>query len=498
VSDIAHRVDLTESSFPLLTEELGQTVLVPNIRGRESREERNQPQLYYCHNVVPKDRGIGSVGFISVLAAVPSVTTFSEPRVIFSSSRNRIYLALTTDGNIYSSALSASPVWQRVSSTQNFVGRGIAIGTVNGISYIYFSNLGAFTCLESNNSLVSAPLTGINLANSLGVVASSGYLVVYTEDALAWSSTVDPTDFTPSDITGAGGANVSEIEGKITFCLPNSTGFIIYTETNSVSATFSGNKRFPFKFKAIDNSKGAENIEFAAYEANSAEHFVYSKAGLQSLNSRRATTLLPELTDFLSGKVFEDFDEDTDSFVITELTSSMLKKLKLIASRYLVISYGVTTYTHALIYDISLKKMGKLKITHVDVFEYINDQEETAKESVAFLLASGEVKLLDSSSTATSSGVAIFGKFQYIRNRLLELSHVKVQTVKSTDTFSITDLVSLDGDTVSSKVLGTIGTLAAKYRKYYFRTFGINHTLVLKGKFNLFTLALSFKSRGKR
>ena len=87
----------------------------------------------------------------------------------------------------------------------------------------------------------------------------------------------------------------------------------------------------------------------------------------------------------------------------------MLKKVKLVASRYLVISYGVFEFTHAIIYDLALKRLGKVKITHADVFEYVGEQTEASKESIAFLLGTGEVKTLDFSATADASGVLVLG-----------------------------------------------------------------------------------------
>jgi len=89
------------------------------------------------------------------------------------------------------------------------------------------------------------------------------------------------------------------------------------------------------------------------------------------MSSQKAQIVLPEITDFLAGKVFEDFDEVTKELSLTELTATMKKKTKFISSRYLIVSYGITEFTHALIYDIALERLGKLKIAHVDCFEYL-------------------------------------------------------------------------------------------------------------------------------
>lgn len=497
MTQIEHRIDLTISDFPLLTRDMGQSVLVSNIRSADTKEQPALPQLYYCHNVMPTKEGIKSVGYSEVIAAAdPAVTTFDEPRTIFSTNRNRVYLATTTDGELYVVELGASS-WTLLPTVSGIVGKQITIGTVNGISYILFDGVGCYAYNDSTNQLDSVTLIGLTISSILGVVASSGYLIAYDTNSVAWSSTIDPTDFTPSDITGAGGGSIQEIEGKITFCLANSTGFIIHTETNSVSAVYSGNASYPFKYRNIENSKGSATLEFAAYENNAGKHFVYSKAGMQEMDARRASVVLPELTDFLAGKVFEDFDEIANTFTETELSSPMLKKIKLIASRYLIISYGITEYTHALIYDIALSKMGKVKITHVDVFEYMDAQQETAKESIAFLLKNGQVKTLDFSTTSTNSnGVAILGKYQYVRRRMMTLSTVEVEDVEIIDTFSITNLSSIDGKTITATKAGFLLNSASGYREYGFESIGKNHSLVFSGKFNLSTAIVSFFVNG--
>jgi hypothetical protein len=76
---------------------------------------------------------------------------------------------------------------------------------------------------------------------------------------------------------------------------------------------YTGNKQYPFKFKSVDDSKGAVSLDTVAYEANSADHYTYTKGGLQTVNSRKTEIFLPHFTDFLAGKVLEDFDEATNT-----------------------------------------------------------------------------------------------------------------------------------------------------------------------------------------
>jgi len=492
-----YTLSIKDITFPLLSEQQPRTIIGGSDKTRPGSIEA--PGAYYCHNVMPSIDGLESVGYLSTIPApAPAVVTFSDVRVIYGNVRTRLYLGFTSDGDIYV-IKSGTSVWLKLASTTATPVNDITVGTVNGVSYIYYKSVGCYIYNEATDTIDSIALTGINLVNTIGVVASSGHLICYTVFDMAWSSTIDPTDFVPSTVTGAGGGSVSNLGGEIVFALANSLGVIFYTETNNVSGAYTGNTQYPFKLREVASSKGGISLDLVAYEANSVSQFSYSKAGVQSITSQKADLILPEATDFLAGKRFEDFDEGTTDFTVTDLTTTMLKKVKFIASRYLVISYGITEFTHALVYDVTLKRLGKLKVTHVDCFEYVGAQVEVSKESIAFLLETGEVKVLDfSSPSVTSNGVVIFGKLQFTRNRMTTLQGVEIENVETASTFSITDLASLNGKTTSSKAAGTLVSSVDNMRKYAFHTTAKTHSLLLIGKFSLSTLFITYTLNGRR
>lgn len=502
-----YSIDLRNTFFTLLSEQQARTVIGSEVGKAPALEDK--PRLSYCHNVMPSLYGLDSIGYLSIIPAapLPPNLTFVDVRIAYGDAKSRIHLGWDNEGNVY--ALTAgSTTWVAIPATTpatggvSFSPEEVTIGTVNGISYIFYSKIGAFTFNESTLQLDAVTLTGLNIPDTLGVVGSSGYLVAYTSQAIAWSSTLDPTDFIPSEVSGAGGGNVAGIAGAILFCTANPLGILIYTAANIVAATFTGNQRFPFKFRPVQSSKGGIALDLVAYEAEASEQFVYTKAGLQTVTSQGAETLLPEVTDFLSGRRFEDFDEVTKTFQVTDLaaTATMQKKIKLIASRYLVISYGLpssSTYTHALIYDIVLNKLGKIKRNHVDVFEYIGMQTEIAKETVAFVLSTGEVEILDFSATNSGTGVVILGKLQARRTRLLNLLGIEVENVDLGDTLTVTSEVSLDGKS-TSLTDATLKSEVANLRTYSIRSTGLNHSIMLIGKFNLTTLLITYTIAGRR
>lgn len=502
-----YRIDLQDRVFPMLSEQQGRTVI--GSTAGEAPSKDNQPGVAYCHNVMPSSYGFDSVGFLNVVPAFPLIPAggvFSDVRIAYGDAKTRLYLAWDSFGNVYS-LLTGSTAWIAVPSVSpfppggSFTGDLVTIGTVNGVSYIFYAGIGAFNYNEVTNVLDAVTLTGLTIADVLGVVASSGYLIAYTSQAIAWSSTIDPKDFVPSTVTGAGGGNVAGIAGAILFCASNTLGVIIYTLANAIAGTYTGNTQFPFKFREIEDSKGGINLDRIAYEANSRAQFVYSKAGIQELTSQRAKTILPEVTDFLAGKRFEDFNETTKLYEITTLlaTETMSKKMKYVASRYLVISYGLpsTGFTHALVFDTSLGKLGKLRITHVDVFEYVGAQTEIAKESLAFVLSTGEVKVVDFSTKSTSSGVLILGKLQATRSRLTGLLGVEVENIPTSFPLTLDSQTSLDGKTFTT-VAGTARTTVDNLREYFFRASAKSHSLVLIGAFNAVTVQIRYKVEGRR
>tara|TARA_R110000772_G_scaffold68760_1_gene152349 strand:+ start:3566 stop:5083 length:1518 start_codon:yes stop_codon:yes gene_type:complete len=500
-----YKIDLRDSLFPMLSEQQTRTTI--GASDGESPTKEDKPGVAYCHNVMPSAYGFDSIGYKSVVAAatLPVGLSLTDVRVAFGNARSRLHLGWDTEGGVYA-LLDNTTAWLALPATvpatggAGFSAEAVTTGTVNGVSYIFYSGIGAFTYNEATNQLDNVILTGISIPVTLGVVASSGYLIAYTDSAIAWSSTLVPTDFVPSSVTGAGGGNVAGIAGDILFCTANTLGVLVYTAANTIAGTYTGNTQFPFKFREVDNSKGGVSLDRVAYEANSSEQFVFSKAGLQAMSSRAAKHILPDVTDFLAGRRFEDYNEVTKQYEVTDLapTATMLKKIKYVASRYLVISYGITSFTHALVLDTALSKLGKLRLTHTDCFEYVSDQTEIAKESLAFMLGTGEVQVVDFSTGAASSGVLILGKIQFVRSHMITLLGVELENVETGSSLTVEDQAALDGKNFTN-VTGTLTAASAgDLREYVFRSSAKNHSLVFTGKFNLVTAQVRYSVTGRR
>jgi hypothetical protein len=354
---------------------------------------------------------------------------------------------------------------------------------------------------------VGSKLVSINAGVSITIdqlATAAGTITVVASPlaaGVAWSSTIDPTDFTPSLITGAGGGSVEGARGAITLLVAHTLGFIVYTTNNAVAAIFSNNARYPFTFREILSSGGLASQNLIGYDANSGNHYAYTTSGLQLIATSATQTIFPEVTDFIAGKLFEDFEEATNTFIRVVLTSTMQKALAVVADRYLVISYGISSLTHALVYDLSQKRFGKVRIPHVGVMEYSianTGITETPKQSIGFLQSDGTLKLLDFGAyAANSSGVIALGKYQYVRQRMLQMNEVNVENVFNTSTFVALLLTSLDGKSVSTtETLQQIGG-SAEFMQFGAAAVGLNHSLVFKGNFQLESLVLNFSIHGK-
>lgn len=354
------------------------------------------------------------------------------------------------------------------------------------------------------NTVVQSIDSSTTFTLSNAAVASTTETSEFAEVAssVAWSSTIDPTDFTPSLVTGAGGGSVESARGAITCCVAHIQGFIVYTTNNAVVAVYSGNSRYPFNFREIVASGGLSVITNVTFDANTGNHYAYTTSGLQLISTTQTQTVLPELTDFISGRLFEDYDETTDTFVSQTLTASLQKQITLVSDRYLIFSYGINSLTHALVYDLTDKRWGKLKIPHVQCFEYQVPSiqiVEIPRQSIAFLQADGAIKTVDFSVTSSlSNGVIALGKYQFIRARLLQLNEIWVENVQPGFTFSILDLVALDGKNTSKVAPVLDANSTGLLRHYFTRASGINHSLVFKGAWSLNSLVLSFSVDGKR
>jgi hypothetical protein len=293
MAQIPFRANLQTTSFPLLSELSGRTIVVPQqdqnyVKGVSAADSQvppdiGIPQIYYAHNVMPSTHGYQSVGFDTVYtgldwgAVTPSAVEFKRAHLIQggqivsskpASTGFKSYLSVPKSGANSVFVLDVvSGKWKIVLGAPTVTATTeVTVSTVNGVSYIFFSKIGTYIYNNNTNTLIARTLTGLAVASIIGMVASNGYLFAYTGTAVAWSSVVDVEDFVPSDVSGAGGGSLQEAKGTIVTAATTSLGLIIYTTANAVSVIYSGNADFPWNFKAIPSSGGISSAGLVSAE----------------------------------------------------------------------------------------------------------------------------------------------------------------------------------------------------------------------------------------
>lgn len=506
MSQITYRGNLSAKAFPFLSENWGRTIIVAQYDNNfnrsltsdvDSDKDVGIPQIYYCHNVMPHPQGLQSIGYTPTLTG--GLSNFLSITIIRDSGDNKLFVGWTSLGSLY---VSNGGPW--IFKLTTIPGALISFAFVSGTTYVYIQGYGCLKYDFGTGAFVPVVLNGltvVGVGSVIGICPSAGYLVAWSSTAIAWSSTTDPTDFIPSLTTGAGGGSVEGAKGAINFCVPHLLGFIVYTAANAVAVLFSGNARFPFNFREIINSGGLSSLSLLAIGTGSGNHYVYTTAGLQLLSTSVATTIYPDITDFISGKLFEDFNEASNTFTTTILLATMQKALAIIADRYLVISYGISSLTHAIVYDLVNKRYGKLKTTHVECFEYSIPNAtltEIPRQSMGFLTTDGSVSVVDFSvNGANQAGVLLLGKYQFVRPRLLEMEEINLENVRVGATFSLTNMYTLDGKNYLYNT-PVLTQSAGLFRKYNSRVVGLNHSMLFKGAFELCSIVLVFNIHGKR
>lgn len=510
MSLLKHRINLDSAVFPLLSELLGRTIIV---RGSDQTHPQtfatqiaaDPPQLYYAHNVLPTPYGYQSIGYDTFIPSTIYTDFVNVITLREAATGLTALLGTTKSGRVLISTL-AVPAWTEISLSDgaSITGLNITMAFIHGITYVYFYKLGCYQYDFTTGELVSVTLGGLDPLLIRGIVSANGYMLAFGDgNSVAWSSVLDPTDFIPSLITGAGAGQIEGAQGETIAAIAIQGGIIFLNATNATSALYQSNGRYPFMFNTIVGCGGLSDPKFAAYLAlDSTAAYAYTTSGLQAINPKQAEFITPEITEFLSGRRLEDFDEATLTLTVTTPSNVIKKKLAWIADRYLVVSYGDELLTHAIVIDTLLLRIGKLKIDHVAIFEFtLYDQTvfETPKKSIGVLKADGSIVVVDTDISAeNSNGVAMLGKYQYVRERLLQLQGVDLENINGNDSFQLYNMITLDGKTLQAPVLGYDTGNAGLSKTYKFHATGINHSLLAKGRFNLISGVLSFNIAGKR
>lgn len=539
MSRIPVRITLDAANVPVLSRQAGPTVvsvkeglakLRSEIRATDIPAELTEPQLIFAENVMPIPRGLSSITYNQKVSGIPGVTTFSQAGTYRTSTGAVGYWAKTTDGRLFTSP-TTGVVWTERTVVGWPNSWQISIAKINGNTYFYVSFYGCYR-FNDNGTLVAITLTGLTATAIKGIAASVGRLFAYTSTFLHFCSEVDIFDFTPSSITGAGSTQIQYVRGDILMMEGTSFGLFVYSRENVVSVQETGNVAAPYLFSEVENSSGVSNLELVASAPGLDAVYAFGSGGLQLVGIKQAVPIFPEISDFMALRSIENYNYTTHEIEETIFISRLQVKISYVSSRYFVISFGVTELTHMYVYDSALRRWGKLRKAHVDVFtvtealeaggyltfndmmipanQVIIPAKETRtqisgdlsnNETFAIITSSGGIELLDFNlfGSPQLTAVCVFGRIQLRRGRECEMQEVLVEGLSATASRFVGDSVCykpqqyispvsmyedyIDAESLTGKYLGG---MPAAY-----------HNLHIEGMFDLTGLSVVLTPAGE-
>lgn len=511
MSQQTYRANLNDNSFEFLSLSQGRTVILPKIDQAtdnqtiilqdSQQKDKGIPQAYYMHDVMPTKNGFQSVGYTQQIAASAGFTDMSDVftlkdqvdnNFIFSPARGKHYVY---DKNV-GTWQSRSPIAAN--------DKLYTVAYLEGHSYMFIAGVGCYEYDQATTAWIVVTLTGLVAANIKGICSSNGFLLAWDDFTVYRGQAVATTNFTPDFALGSGAAIPEGTRAKIMECVSIPGGFIIYTTRNAVGATFQQNILYPFNYVEISGSAGVNAAKHVAWLDNLGEHYAWTIGGLQKVTLLKAEYIFPDLTDFLTSKVIENYEYSGTFYTLTSLANPVILRLAILGARYLVISYGATEYTHAFVYDMVLKRWGKLRHTHVAVFEFIPPNLVGAtsvsdpKTTFGLLEKSGKVVTVNFVIDAdNAAGLLILGKYQLDRDRMLQLDEVQVENAVGAGAYVMKVATSLKGkvvDYVQAPYVNYTDTFISSFMMDYV---GINHSLMFSGTFNFSSLLLKFHDHGR-
>jgi hypothetical protein len=540
------RLNLGSAEFPLLNYLYGRSIVFPQqdmhyirpnaFSGSEADKNIGIPQLMFCENVMPASYGYQSIAFN---AAIQGTTTedFDQAFYLRDAAENRtLFVPGVTGTSAKRYTYDATTNTWNNSTITIPSGAKCTVANLKSRTFIKFEFDDQF--FEWNGAWAAIAFPALTAANIKGIVAANAYLIGYDRNTIYWSSTLDPTDFLPSLVTGAGSQRILANKGSIVVCYPIDDGFVIYTTVNTIIARFSSNIRFPWTFKEVKNSAGIDNNqEHASPQGDGNNLYVYTTNGLMTYGVNKAQQEFPAVNEFFGCREMEVWNAVTKDIEAVTLADKFKIKIEFVANRWLVISYGETTLTHALVYDTALKRWGKLRIDHVDCFEFFGNpgtvgsiipltwaqlsgtwaqQNNTWAEyggiisggaasltvpyrSLAFLQADGQVRVVDFTfATKNDDAVLIIGRLQFLRNNQWTIQEIEAEQMGPEVSNKMQLWSSLDGLNYKSKIYPYQVVRTGRTQKWNSRVSAITHALVFEGNFNLNTIIARGTQGGKR
>ena len=558
------KLALNAATFPLLSTHASRSVCIPQLdgvartprtfMGSDENIDYNIPQIIYCENVLPTREGIKSVGYQQVISptvnndfdSVFPLRDADENTVLYSPSRGKNYIyddvagAWSTEDipTIWGLTLAAGSVPADSKVTYAYV---------DGKTFVCYSRLKSTTSVDmsimqwdsATKSLIPATPIITNLPFPVGEIdgisSSSGYLLVWSGLTIAWApfngAAFNYEIYASGNFTGAGYQIPEDVQGPITAIIGMAGGFIAFTTRNAIGASYhSQTIAAPWVFREIPDAGGMDSYEQATVEGSLGRLIAYTTSGMQSLSLNSSELAFPAVSDFIAARSSERYDSGSHSIIPGTTSVDLFTKITAVGNRYVIVSYGYYpgTFSFALVYDLGLKRWGKLRIVHRDCFYYTQkptaagltyamlldvsyaatapesyadtnlapDRVTAAQHALAFLRPTGEVVLgvWSDESRTEDEAIAVIGRIQLSRSSNVQFNTVEIEGLKSGD---VELMPSYDGRTLAAtQVLSTIAQ-HADYRKAGGMIDCKNFNIIVEGTFDLSTVIIEGTTTGK-
>lgn len=374
--------------FPLLTSMQGDSVLIPTID-----QEQEPVSPLWVENIIPTVNGVSTVAYNEQIDATGNTAITSVPEISYAAMKDANIYSLQTDEGTSTYYLvtpyyhflynTLTSVWDEVEDIttllnpddRTFVffykGRTILFNKNIGLwSYDFDTAIGYTKTVEITNAITLSSIVTATVAGSYIILA--GPETIYWSSPLSGDNPGDTIEFDPTNPTlyGAGSSNILALKGIITVCISKPDGFFVYTTSNAIEATATYNSDNPWFFQEVKNSSGIFRTELVTDTNNAGIHFVWGDLGLASVQNGVATQQFPELISLFSGTIWEYWDA-VNKLIQTEYNIRMSVKIAFLSGRYLCFSYGKENQNKEfiLVLDTLLNRWGKLKISHLDIFD---------------------------------------------------------------------------------------------------------------------------------
>jgi len=562
MAKIVYRGNLSAAIYPMTLAGSGRAVIMPGpdqnfdrrVDPQGEQKDAGIPQAIYMENVLPTVSGYQSVGFLEPKIPLPVVAPngiagLFEVDVVIAANVFKTPLFYLINDTYTCGALGTGTV--------TFVGDRPfypAVGPPNPIGILLALTLLANTSsavvgtkayLRVDSQLyevtgssienitltnVTASITPLNFMVTASIVAIAGsnnYLIMASGKTIYYSSLTNPLDFVSSLISGAGQGDPNNLKGPIVSLAETQNGFYILAQESTILAKYTNNNRYPWRYVVVRNVSGRVSGPGSFYgNVNSkAQYVLDTNNQVKIINEDVGEDIGPEVGEFLANGVVQQLYNTVSNTFEQQIKLTRNARIYVLSERYIFISINdnevAGDYSAAIVYDILLKRYGKVNIRHHAIYELtanrINTSGGNVRKTIGFLnTVSSKISVLNIGPYATTdnglyleynilpqNSILVLGKFQYARSRFIKLEEIDIEGLKDSEinaqqNFSCYLLPSLDGyNFLAGEFL--VPRLNSKgLVKYKAHKTCQNFALALKGSFDVSTTQLAFTVAGER